>query len=454
MELKNKKFFIMGAARSGIAAAAFLKRHGAVCILSDLKEYGRLVEEGYGIEKLADDSAVTLVLGRQPLKEEVAGCEMLILSPGVPPDVPACIYAAELGIEVISELEFANIFFKGAVIGITGTNGKTTTTYLTEALMRASGFNAHVCGNIGFPFIDCADSSAADTFAVLEMSSFQLSLQKDIRPKAAVITNITPDHLDRHKTMANYIAAKANIFKNMCEGDTLILNYDDETVRGLAAGAKCAVRFFSLRNSDADSFFADNKIYIKYGEEDVLLADMKDMKLIGAHNAANAMCASLAAISCGADIAAVRKALKEFAPVEHRVEFVREVNGVKYVNDSKGTNPDASITAINAFDTPILLLMGGYDKHSDFDEIMTLIKRKVKRIFIYGATKDKIKASADKAGYTSYEIVADMAQALARARECASPGDTVLLSPACASWDMFDNFEQRGEIFKQIVNTF
>ncbi len=338
-----------------------------------------------------------------------------------------------------------------SIAAVTGTNGKTTTTTLLGQLLKDAGFETYVGGNIGDPFINYA-KAPADSVIALEISSFQLSMCEAMKPKVAVITNITPDHLDRHKTFENYVAAKAQIFRNMDADDTLILNMDDETVRALAPQARCKVKYFTLRdNPAADVYFKDDHIIINSGKP-VKLIEKSALKLMGMHNVANVMCASLAAIAMGADIESIRKTLCVFTPVEHRMEFVAEKRGVMYVNDSKGTNPDASITAINAIDRPIILIMGGYDKQSAFDEIMDLIAQKVRHVVILGATKQKIAETADEHGYTSYTLADDYAQAVAICARLAKEGDCVLLSPASASWDMFDSYETRGRVFKELVN--
>ncbi|MBR2780260.1 MAG: UDP-N-acetylmuramoyl-L-alanine--D-glutamate ligase [Eubacteriaceae bacterium] len=442
-------YLVIGAARSGIACARFLAERGKKVKLTDSKSLEKLLsEEDYGLAGIKDDPRIDFVFGRNPSDEEVARSGLVILSPGVPPDIRACVCAAEHGIEVISEVEFAVSFFKGDIVAITGTNGKTTTTYLTCALINAAGRHCFEAGNIGYPFIDHAGESA-DSVAALEISSFQLSMLKYMKPKAAVITNITPDHLDRHKTMENYIAAKANVFANMDEG-TLILNYDDETVRNLASKARCDVKYFSLKSRDTDAYLEDGWICLKgIGR----VAEASKLKILGPHNIANAMCALLCAAVYTDDMTKVSEALVAFSPVEHRVEFVRELDGVRYINDSKGTNPDATITAINSFECPLIMILGGYDKKSDYNEMFDLMQTKdIKHMFIMGVTAEDIIAVAEKHGMKNYTRVESLREAVEKSRQTASSGDVVLLSPACASWDMFDNFEQRGRLFKEYVN--
>lgn len=453
MEAENKKFIIIGGGRSGIAAAVFLSNKNADVLLCDTKTYEALVKEGYGIEKAVNLKGVKTVFGRQPSREEIADRNYLILSPGASPDIPPCVTARECGVEIYSEIEFANEFYKGSIIAITGTNGKTTTTTLTGELFKDSGYETYVGGNIGDPFINYADTASEKSVFVLEISSFQLSLNNKLKPKIAVITNITPDHLDRHKTMENYIDTKARVFENMGQNDTVILNYDDMIVRGLAQRAKCNTVFFTLSENDKmGAYLKGDDIIINVGGKKDFLINTNELNLIGRHNAANVMCASLAAYIYGADINSIRQTLKRFQPVEHRMEFVAVKYGVTYINDSKGTNPDASITAIDAIDHPQILIMGGYDKHSSFDEIFEKITQKVKHIIVLGETKDKIIQAAEKCGYKNITVVKDYEQAVQCCREIAREGDYVLLSPACASWDMFENYEVRGRVFKSLVH--
>ncbi len=448
--LNNKnKFLVIGAARSGIAVARFLSSKGKYVVLSDNKEYEKLCSEGYGIETLEGDCNVQFLLGCSPDDKTVLESDCVILSPGVPPDVHSCVLARENGIDVISEVEFANKFYKGNIIAITGTNGKTTTTHLTQQLLSACGEDAFTCGNIGLPFIDYVECASLDSFAVLEISSFQLSMCVDMMPRIAVITNITPDHLDRHKSMENYIAAKANVFKNMQKNGLLILNYDDEIVRNLAIKAQCRVKFFSLNNKDVDAYMDGNTICLKNTGK---IIDVSDMQILGPHNAANAMCGLLCAEELGCDMTIAGDSLKLFKPVEHRVEFVRELEGVKYINDSKGTNPDATMTAVRAFECPLIMILGGYDKKSSFDELFKLLKGKTKHIFVLGQTAEKIIDTAQRFGMNNYTKVDSLEEAVAKSRDMAENGDCVLLSPACASWGMFDDYEQRGCLFKEYVN--
>lgn len=452
METEGKTFFIIGGGRSGIAAAVFLSSKGSTVILTDTKTLDELQKEGYGIENVIGLLGVETIFGRQPTEQEVMRCSGLILSPGAPPDIPPCRLAKKHGIEVMSEIEFANSFYRGSVVAITGTNGKTTTTTLTGELFRDGGLETYVGGNIGDPFINYAETAGKDSVMVLEISSFQLSMAKDLRPKTAVITNITPDHLDRHKTMENYIDAKANVFMNMRGDDLVILNYDDPLVRTLADRVKCKCIYFTLTGDKSkQAYLKNDHIMLNVDGQIIDLIARNDLNLIGDHNLANVMCAALAAMHHGITPESIRKTLKNFHPVEHRLEFVAVKNGVTYINDSKGTNPDASMIAIKAVKQPIVLIMGGYDKHSDFTEMFDLIKQKVKHLVVLGQTKQKIVDTAKACQYSSITEVDDYMQAVEACARVAEQGDCVLLSPACASWGMFENYEQRGELFKQLV---
>ena len=452
MNTENKLFMVVGGGRSGIAAASFLSGKKAKVLLTDTKSLEDIKKEGYGIESVIGMPGVQTIFGRQPSEEEVSQCDCLILSPGAPPDIPPCKLAQKHNIEILSEIEFANSYYKGSIIAITGTNGKTTTTTLVGDLFRDTGRETYVGGNIGDPFINYADVAGEDSIIALEISSFQLSMTKYLRPKVAIITNITPDHLDRHKTMENYIDAKANVFVNMCADDTVILNYDDPLVRDLKKRVACNCLFFTLTGDETkNAFLQDDRIILNMGGEKLELISRNKLRLLGLHNVANVMCASLAAYHCGIPIDSIRKTLKEFRSVEHRLEFVAEKKGVTYINDSKGTNPDASMIALKAIDKPIVLIMGGYDKKSDFTEMFELIQKKVKHIVVLGQTKKQIIETAEKCGYDALTAVDDYNQAVEVCATIAKSGDCVLLSPACASWGMFENYEQRGKLFKELV---
>ena len=367
-------------------------------------------------------------LGDNQGEDEIRRNDCLILSPGAAPDIFPCRIARQYGIPIMSEIEFANAFYRGDVIAVTGTNGKTTVTTLIGELLKDGHFEAYVGGNIGDPFINHAEKATVKGVIALEISSFQLSLNRTLKPKISVITNITPDHLDRHKTMDNYIQAKANIFMNMRGDDTVILNYDDPIVRDFKNSIACKTYYFSLEErNDMNAYLQGDDIFININGLHRKLVDKNELHLLGAHNVANVMAGALAALEYGVNIDDVRYTLRHFRPVEHRLEFVAKYNGVTFINDSKGTNPDASMTAIRAINQPIILIMGGYDKHSAFDEIFELIKQKVKHVVVLGETKDQILKEAERQNYKNISIVESYKQAVDTCISYAEQGDCVLL---------------------------
>lgn len=452
LDFSKAYIFVLGAARSGISAVKFILSQGGRVCLCDTKSYSDLFKMNYGIETIKEKPDVTLILGRQPTEDELRRATLIVLSPGVPPDCPPLQTAASLGIPVMSEIEFANCFFSGSIVAITGTNGKTTTTALTHYIFSHANLKAFLGGNIGNAFINCVCSSTPESVCVLEISSFQLDLTQKLKPHVAVITNITPDHLDRHKTMENYINAKAKVFQNMDFNDFLILNRDDPTVRFLASRAKCNVLFFTLQNDpSAQAYFKDDTIWVNFASHHGPVVSQKELKLYGRHNVMNVMCAVLSAFVYGIDVDVIRSSCMEFRAVQHRIEYVDTVNGVEYINDSKGTNPDSTLVALESMQKPVVLILGGYDKNADFSSLIDPILRKVKYIVLLGQVKEKIANILDENEYTNYEIVSDFDACFAACKAHAKPGDVVLLSPACASWGMFDDYEQRGRMFKQKV---
>lgn len=448
MELANKKALVCGMARSGISAARMLANKGAAVTLQDLKTEDKLNAEDITALKSA---GVTLYLGANP-DEIVSGFDMLVLSPGIPTDLPFVLKAREAGVEVLGEVELAYRLCKAPVVAITGTNGKTTTTTLVGEIMQNFNNDTFVVGNIGTPFSDYVDDIKDTSCVVAEMSSFQLETIKEFHPKVSAVLNITPDHLNRHKTLENYIAAKERVFENQSESDYTILNYNDPATRDMAKRTKAKVIYFSLDKKLDGGIYSDkNSIYIDCMDYSEKVVDIDELNILGGHNVENAMAAIGCAVCAGASLEVVRKTLKEFKAVEHRIEYSGTVNGVDYYNDSKGTNPDASIKAVLAMKKPICLIAGGYDKGSDFDEWVSYFDGRVKYVAVLGAVKEQLKTSLDKAGFTSYEIAQTFEDAFNMCKNHAAEGDCVLLSPACASWDMFDSYEQRGEIFKELV---
>lgn len=447
MDFKDKKVLVSGVAKSGISAAYLLKKLGANVTIQDAKTEDKL---GDVVTELKNNG-ITLFLGANP-DDIIEDMDILVMSPGVPTDLPFVNKARENNIPVIGEIELAYMFCKSPIIGITGTNGKTTTTTLVGDICKAYYNNTFVVGNIGNPFADITLDTTNDGAVVAELSSFQLETIKEFTPKVSAVLNITPDHLNRHHTLENYIAAKERVFENQTADDYCILNYNDETTKAMANKTKAKVIFFSLNNSLEEGIYSDDKsIYIKTLGYDQKVVDIDELKILGGHNVENAMAAIGCSIALGVPMDIVVKVLKAFTAVEHRIEYVTTVNDIEFYNDSKGTNPDASIKAVEAMKRPICIIAGGYDKGSDFTEWIDTFKGRVKFVAVIGAVKDKIVDTLNKADFTNYKTADTFEEAIDLCYENAEKGDCVLLSPACASWDMFKSYEQRGEIFKDYV---
>lgn len=447
MDFKDKKVLVSGVAKSGISAAYLLKKLGANVTIQDAKTEDKL---GNVVTELKNNG-ITLFLGANP-DDIIEDMDILVMSPGVPTDLPFVNKARENNIPVIGEIELAYMFCKSPIIGITGTNGKTTTTTLVGDICKAYYNNTFVVGNIGNPFADITLDTTNDGAVVAELSSFQLETIKEFTPKVSAVLNITPDHLNRHHTLENYIAAKERVFENQTADDYCILNYNDETTKAMANKTKAKVIFFSLNNSLEEGIYSDDKsIYIKALGYDQKVVDIDELKILGGHNVENAMAAIGCSIALGVPMDIVVKVLKAFTAVEHRIEYVTTVNDIEFYNDSKGTNPDASIKAVEAMKRPICIIAGGYDKGSDFTEWIDTFKGRVKFVAVIGAVKDKIVDTLNKADFTNYKTADTFEEAIDLCYENAEKGDCVLLSPACASWDMFKSYEQRGEIFKDYV---
>lgn len=439
MELKDKKVLVAGLGKSGMAAFALLKDMGAHVSLYDGKE-----------DLVLEDMGVPVYLGDFP-KEVIAGFDCAVFSPGVPLDIPLAVFLKECGIPVIGEIELAYMREKGKVIGITGTNGKTTTTTLVGEIMKAFNEQTFVVGNIGNPYTKEVEKSSAGSVTVAEISSFQLETIIDFAPDVSAVLNITPDHLNRHKTMENYIDAKLAITKNQGKEKLCVLNYEDRVLREKAGDVTCRVAFFSSKQKIKNGMYKDETGNLVLGTDGRVILNQKDTKLPGDHNAENIMAALLMVFEMGVPKELAVKVIKDFKPVEHRVEFVKTVAGVDYYNDSKGTNPDAAIKGIQSMDRPTVLIGGGYDKGGDFTEWIRSFDGKVKKLLLLGATKEKIAADAEKCGFTEYQFVETLEEAVRKVSELTEQGEAVLLSPACASWDMFDSYEQRGNMFKDFV---
>lgn len=448
MDYTGKNVLVSGMAKSGIAAARLLKRLGANVTIQDSKTEDKLGDEPARLR----EEGITLYLGANP-DDIVEDMDALVMSPGVPVDLPFVEKAKQAKIPVLGEIELAYTVCKAPVIGITGTNGKTTTTTLVGEIMKAHLDNVAVVGNIGNPFADEVQGLTEDGYAVAELSSFQLETIHTFRPRVSAVLNITPDHLNRHHTMENYIAAKERVFENQTAEDFCILNYNDEATRAMADHTKARVIYFSLdKEAEGEYVYSDEKsIYIKALGYDCKVIDIDDLNILGGHNVENAMAAIGCTASAGVPLETISRVLAEFTAVEHRIEYVTTINDVQFYNDSKGTNPDASIKAVLAMKRPICIIAGGYDKGSDFDEWVSLFPGRVKFTAVIGAVKDKVRSSLEKYGQTNYKVADTFEEAIDLCWQNAQPGDCVLLSPACASWDMFKSYEQRGEIFKDYV---
>ena len=447
----SQKVLVAGTGKSGIAAAKLLLAMGGEVVLYDGND--KLDPEKIK-ENFEEDAKVNVVLG-ELTRPDLLGVELSIISPGIPLDAPFVPVLDEAKIPIWSEIQLAYHVAKGRLIAITGTNGKTTTTALTGAIMKTFFNEVFVVGNIGIPYTDVALDTTEKSVTVAEVSSFQLETIMDFHPNVSAILNITPDHLNRHGTMENYIEVKERVAVNQTEDDCIVLNYDDKVLRefGEKKDLKPKVIFFSSTQTLKEGMYLDGDmmIYAHDGKKEEVLNVKTDMQLLGKHNHENVMAAVAMSIRMGVPMDLIRKAVKEFKAVEHRIEFVLERSGVRYYNDSKGTNPDAAIQAIRAMPGPTVLIAGGYDKHSEYDEWIEAFGDKVKYLVLIGQTRDKIAECARSHGFTDIMYAEDMPEAVRVCAAYANAGDNVLLSPACASWGMFDNYEQRGEIFKECV---
>lgn len=458
MDLTGKRVLIIGCGKSGIGAAVFLLQERACPVLFD--ENGKLTEETVRrdlAEKMAElgvalegqDIPVCL----RELPEEIeTRVQLLVVSPGVPVDSPLVEAFQGRGIPVWGEIELAYQRERGRVIAVTGTNGKTTTTTLLGEIMKRHFTSSFVMGNIGYPYTDIAGRTTEESVTVGEISSFQLETIEHFHPKVSAILNITPDHLNRHHTMENYIAAKNNITKNQTKEDTCVLNYDNAETRKLGENCPAGVRYFSVKEELAEgAFLKEDRIYLAEGGSPRPLMHIREMRLAGLCNVENVMAAILVSEAMGVPEAEYLEVIRDFRAVEHRIEFVEEVRGVAYYNDSKGTNPDAAIQAIYAMDRPTVLIGGGYDKGSSYDTWIEAFAGRVKRLVLIGQTKEAIADCARRHGFTDLVLAETFEEAFRICVESAQPGDAVLLSPACASWGMFPNYEERGRLFKELV---
>lgn len=445
----SQKVLVAGTGISGIAAAKLLLAQGGEVVLYDGND--KLSADNLKA-KFDEGAKLTIVLGELK-KIDLAGVELAVISPGISLEAPFVSVIDEAKIPIWSEIELAYHCTKGKIAAITGTNGKTTTTALTGEIMKHYYDSVFVVGNIGDPYALHALETVDESITVAEISSFMLETIMDFRPNVSAITNITPDHLDRHKTMECYIQVKEGIARNQTEEDTCVLNYDDPVLREFGQTLKCKVIYFSRKEKlDAGIFMDGDMIIYRHDGKNEEVLNVNELNIIGGHNHENVMTAVGIALSLDVPMDVIREACKEFKAVEHRIEFVRERFGVTYYNDSKGTNPDAAIQAIKAMPGPTLLIAGGYDKHSEYDEWIESFDGKVRYLVLIGQTRDKIAECAKKHGMYDIMYAEDLKEAVQVCASYANKGDFVLLSPACASWGQFKNYEERGQMFKDFVN--
>ncbi|HLY40931.1 MAG TPA: UDP-N-acetylmuramoyl-L-alanine--D-glutamate ligase [Terracidiphilus sp.] len=450
MELKGKKVLVVGLGKSGLAAALFLRRRGAQVTVSDVrsaealaKDIPALLEEGIMVETGGHG---LLTFRRQ---------DLIVVSPGVPLETPELAQVRSFGLPVIGELELAARFLKGRTLAITGSNGKTTTTALVGKILEEAGFPTLVGGNIGVPVVALIDESTPETWSVLEVSSFQLETTEQFHPKISVILNITPDHLDRHGTFENYALAKERIFAVQTADDFVVLNADNARAAAAAERASAPVFFFSLaRAVDRGAWLESGQIVFRYapGKEAESILPLTSIGLKGDHNIENVLAAVCASRLAGAAPDAIRESVERFKAVEHRLEYVATLNGVEFYNDSKATNVDATAKAIAAFPGGIHLILGGKDKNSDYTELNSLLRSRVRAVYTIGSAAQKIESHLR--GVVPIHHCEILDKAVNAAATAAHPGEIVLLAPACSSFDQFESYEHRGRVFKQLVNEF
>ena len=445
MYFKNQKFLVAGMSKSGIAGTEFLLSRGAaVCMYDDVT--GGAVRSA--MDKLAERGAVPV--RAEQLSSAVEECDILVLSPGIPIDHELPVAFRKAGKRIVGESELGCLYLRAALVAVTGTNGKTTTVTMIDEILRAAGLNSIACGNIGLPLSACVDTLGYDDVAVMEVSSFQLEMLTSVRPHVAVVTNITEDHLNRHYSMENYIFLKSKILRNMRESEYAVLNFDDENVRAMAHEARCRVRWFSLRERAEGAYLFDGGLYF----ENEKIMNVSDLSLKGEHNAKNALAAICAAKLMGVESSVIAKTLSSMRGVRHRMETVAQIGGVTYINDSKGTNVDATLNAVACMQSDTVLLLGGKDKGYDYDKLFQKLKdSRVVQAVLYGENRFKLLNAAARCNESRITLCADFSLAVKIAAMTARPGQCVLLSPASSSFDEFAGYEERGERFEEIVRS-
>lgn len=447
----KKRAMVLGLARSGIAVSQLLLLRDWEVVACDSKERDAFKGALDEIER----AGAQLLLGEKQPEDHLQGVELLVVSPGIPLTHPIMERAKEMGIETVGEVEYAYRESTGMLLAVTGTNGKTTTVSLLGEIFQNAGKRCHVVGNIGTPYSGAVPQMKPGDVTVCEISSFMMETSSKFHPFVSAILNISEDHLNRHGTMENYIALKERIFENATPDDYTVLNWDDPITRSMAAHTRGRVAWFSSREEvQYGAFVREENIVFGTPENCRSICPVKDVYIPGEHNLKNALAATAMAMVAGVPAPVIRHSLRTFRGVEHRIEFVRELDGVEFINDSKGTNVDSSIQAVRAMKRPTVLILGGYDKHTDFTPLcQEIVKSTIEKIVLIGATAKQCEETLEKVGFHAWEHAGyDFDKAVRRAFELAREGGTVLLSPSCASFDMFDDYEARGRIFKEIVN--
>lgn len=447
----SKKAMVLGLARSGIAVCGLLLERGWEVLACDSKEKDAFK----GALNEIEQKGAKLCLGEKEPQKQLAGMDILVVSPGIPLTHPVFAAAKEAGVEVMGEIEYAYRESTGSLLAITGTNGKTTTVTLLGEIFKNAGKRTHVVGNIGTPYSGAVSGMKPGDVTVCEISSFMMETSSKFHPSVSAVLNISEDHLNRHGTMENYIALKERIFENCTAADTVVLNWDDPVTRTMAAHTKAKIAWFSSREEvEFGAFVRDGMIVFGEKKDPQSICPADEVYIPGEHNLKNALAASAMAMVAGVPAPVVRHTLKTFRGVEHRIEFVRELDGVRFINDSKGTNVDSSVQAVRAMKRPTVLILGGYDKHTDFTPLCEeIVKNPIESVVLIGATAKQCEETLEKVGFHNWEHAGyDFEKAIRCAFDRAQAGGTVLLSPSCASFDMFEDYEARGRIFKEIVN--
>lgn len=451
MEWHKKNILVIGMAKSGISSAKLCTHLGSNVIIQDMKAREQLVKSMKDDIDIIESMGIQMILGENP-SDIIEYQDLIVLSPGVPTDLDFLNKARNINIPIWSEVELAFVLCPCPVIAITGTNGKTTTTTLVGDIMKRHHSDTFIVGNIGTPFTEEVRNIKKEDCVVAEISSFQLETIHTFKPKISVVLNITPDHLNRHKTFDKYIAAKARIFENQDNNDYCVLNEDDEICRKMKDKIKANTISFSRKEElNEGVFLKENQIWVKFRNIDESVCSIDALQILGEHNIENVLAATAVSIVMGVPVETIKNVVIHFRGVEHRIEYVDVIDGVEYYNDSKATNIDAAMIGIKAMKAPIVLIGGGMDKGADFSDWIDVFQGKVKSLIVLGETSDKIISIANQKGFFNINKTDSLEEAVNLAKKLAVKGDCVLLSPACASWDMFNSYEERGQLFKKAV---